>query len=165
MSAYMVDREHIGYLMAAATSFRLGRYGISWHDPDGNYKTLSVSEHQKAFEIGQILWDENMKSINARYPDTVDHPENAPGKIGENFELVPQDISKAGFYQKFEPVQVIKSCDCLEYQSCEHEGWLKSEACAFLTALREAAIHILPGYDDAAWGAPKRIDLSVIEGK
>jgi hypothetical protein len=28
----------------------------------------------------------------------------------------------------FDPVQVLKSCDCYEYQSCEHDGWEDSEA-------------------------------------
>jgi len=52
-------------------------------------------------------------------------------------------------------VQVLKSIDCLDYQSCEHPGWAASEAKAFIDRLQSAAIHALPGYEAAIWGAPE----------
>lgn len=53
---------------------------------------------------------------------------------------------------------VLKAIDCLEYQSCEHPGWLDSEARVFYQALRRAAITELPGYSDAeGWPIQNRV--------
>lgn len=57
--------------------------------------------------------------------------------------------------QNFNMVQVLKSCDCLEYQSCENDDYEKSIAAKIINSIRTHAIHALPGYDDAAWGAPE----------
>jgi hypothetical protein len=46
---------------------------------------------------------------------------------------------------------VIKAADCLDYQSCEHPEWDKSEAKQLLDAIRAAAISKLPGYEEAEW--------------
>jgi len=48
-----------------------------------------------------------------------------------------------------DPLVVLKAIACLEYQSCEHPGWLDSEARVFCQALRRVAITALPGYSAA----------------
>ena len=50
------------------------------------------------------------------------------------------------------PVEIIKLCDCYDYQSCETRDWETTEAFAICAALRAAAIDSLPGYEDAPWG-------------
>jgi hypothetical protein len=50
------------------------------------------------------------------------------------------------------PVELLKAVDCLEYQSCEHEGWNKSEAKKECERLRAIATRNLPGYNEAPWG-------------
>jgi hypothetical protein len=51
------------------------------------------------------------------------------------------------------PVAVLKALDGFEYQACEHPEWEKSEAHAFVQALRKRAISKLPGYEeDGHWG-------------
>jgi hypothetical protein len=152
MSAYMVDRDHIQFLIEAAKSRRINRCGGQfswWHDDrrsflDKGPGTMTLTE------AGQMLWDENRKSINARYPDCVGDDENLPGPIGESFVYVHRHNP----CWSIDPVQVIKSCHCLRYQSCEHDAWEDSAACAFLDSLIDTATHALVGYDDAAWGAP-----------
>lgn len=47
-----------------------------------------------------------------------------------------------------DPLVVLKAIACLEYQSCEHDGWLDSEARVFCQALRQVTITKLPGYHD-----------------
>ncbi len=98
-----------------------------------------------------MLWDENRKSIDYRYPDCVGHNENCPGEVGENFIY----RHEGRCWLHMDPVQVIKSCHCYCYQSCEHPGWHESEAKAFVDALESAAVHSLKGYDAAEWGAPE----------
>ena len=48
-------------------------------------------------------------------------------------------------------VEIIKLCDCLEYQSSEVDGWQESYAYRLLNSVRAAAINALPGYEDAEW--------------
>ena len=104
-----------------------------------------------------MLWDENFASINARYPDTIDNPENSPGVITEAESGFVYGKHEDLFLYSIDPAQVLKSCDCLEYQSCEHDGWEDSQAHAFLVSLRGSTWRHVPGYDDAEWGAPKLV--------
>lgn len=134
MSAFIVDYNHINYLMNAALSRR-----IAWH---GFYfKGLKVDKN-RAQEIGQMLWDENRRSVDYRYQEN---------NGDEEYEYKPI------FHHVFDPVQVLKAIKCLDYQSCEHEEWESSGAKEFLDTLMHFAISALPGYEDAQWGAPKNI--------
>ena len=76
MSAYMVDREHIVFLVKASISSQLSLYdggSMSWYHTgehhNGIHHQLRVLESvDRLTEVAQMLWDENLKSINARYP-------------------------------------------------------------------------------------------------
>ncbi len=151
MSAFVVSREHINYLVNAARTRGMGRDqgSMSWYwkgKDNMNRSNASGENGMYETEIGQMLWDENIKSIHARYPDTTEHPENMPGPIGENFVFSFRHDS-----QEINPVQVIKLCHSYSYQSCEHEEWETSEAKGFIEALEHRAIFALPGYDEAEW--------------
>jgi hypothetical protein len=155
MSAYMVERNHIRYLLDAAMSPCVhGHYDHAhrWFH-NGTWHELGFGDFERAAQVGQMLWDENRKSTHARYPDTIEDFSNAPGPCEESF-LYDQHRA-ASHYEVYDLAQVLKSCDCFEYQACEHDGWKESEAHAFIMALRSAAWHALPGYENAVWGAPK----------
>lgn len=150
MSAYVVNLDHIAYLVQAGTSCRLGftRGVLRWHwgldrrGPVPSSAVLRAGDLEQAQRVGQMLWDENVKSVEYRYPDSA-------GLCDCRYpETVPR------FYT-FAPVQVLKACDCYVYQSCEHEGWTVSEAKAYIDALQIHAWQALPGYEEAEWGAPK----------
>jgi hypothetical protein len=47
---------------------------------------------------------------------------------------------------------VFKAIDCLDYQSCEHDGWHTSNAWRVLESLRELVCQHVDGYDGAPWG-------------
>lgn len=156
MSAYMIDRKHVQYLVTVAMSRRiLGQsHCIRWFH-NGQWHELGCSDRKRAAEVAQMLWDENFASINARYPDTIEHPEGSPGVISEAEAGFVYGEHRDLFLHNIEPAQVLKACDCLEYQSCEHDGWETSEAHAFLVSLRSSAWRRVPGYEDAEWGGPK----------
>lgn len=139
MSAYMVDNRHIQYLIDAAD--RLGRGGFTWYH-EGRGFALSTFSDGNASEAGQMLLDENLKSINARYPDMT----GVAGSYKHNRVLFSDELDR---------VQVIKSVHCYQYQACEHAGWGDSEAKSFTDGILSRAIHTLPGYGDAVWGAPE----------
>jgi hypothetical protein len=157
MSAYVVDRNHIKYLVSAAVAgpdkFHL------WHDGKTIFD-LDRSDADGLTSLGQMLWDENIKSIEARYPDCVGKPEKMPGRNDEKFIY----CHGSGFrVDRFEPVQVIKAAACYAYQSCEHDGWEKSAAKAFCDTLRDKYIRLLAGYEQAEWGAPAEAARSEVK--
>lgn len=151
MSAFMVDREDIRFLVSAARKLGNRSEGLSWFY-NGYWTKFNVASRDQASRLGQVLWDANLKSINTRYPDTVGHPENIPGEIGQAYVYAhSQDFP----LDQVELNQVFKSIRFLSYQSNEFKGWEESEAYAILEALKDAAIDSMPGYDDAVWGSPE----------
>jgi hypothetical protein len=152
MSAYMVDRDHIKFLITAAQSRRLlgPSSGLRWYHNDVSHE-LKPGDRDAASKAGQMLWDANAESINARYPDTVGKPERMPGPIDEPFVYA----HSSNWPDEIDMVQVLKAIRCFNYQACEYDGWYKSEAYAFLESLQTHAIMALPGYEEAAWGAPE----------
>jgi len=154
MSAYVVDRAHIAYLVEAAA--RLGRHhndrGLRWvfnvnrEAGTYEYEKLALGDYEAAARIGQILWSENVRSVSHRYPN--DRIDQLPGPIGCTYEYGPHRSSVSFNH---DPVAVLKACDGYEYQACEHPEWEASEAHAFIQALRRKAISCLKGYDEASW--------------
>src|SRR3989304_3286724 len=76
MSAWIVSKEHIDVMIA--TGMQYGRHGwqgnLNWsvrEEGDGPtaYRELT---YESADEIGRMLWNENVRSIEARYPDTAE---------------------------------------------------------------------------------------------
>ena len=136
MPAYMVSRSHILYLVAAMRYYSILRDGDK--------------------EVAQLLWDENRKSIEYRYPDTINHPKNIPGQIGEDFIIRSTDLTRS--FKTIEPLQVLMSCNCYCYRSCEHEEWQTSRAKRIIDNLKAEVIRQLPGYKDCIWGSPEPED-------
>jgi len=87
-------------------------------------------------ELGQMLVNENYRSVNYRYRER-DEP--------HTFRYRP-------YIKPLKPVEVIKLCDCYDYQSCETDDYEKSEAYRLIQGIRSKALHLLPGYADAPWG-------------
>lgn len=150
MSAYIVNRGHIRYLVAAALDIRGQGYsetGIRRYYHDG--RTHEVTP-ESADRIGLMLWEECRRSVSARYPQDTD--DELPGPIGDGPRYgYTHDPANPG---PIDPLQVLSAVRCYEYQSCEHDGWKDSEAHAFCGALSHRAIQCIPGMDDCAWGAP-----------
>lgn len=139
MSAYIVDQHHITYLVFAGSAYGVNRRQIN---RDGDLASDA--------EIGQMLLSENVKSVAYRYPDTEES--ELPGPVG--YSEIYRHNPRATWLN-LNPVQVLKSCDCLAYQSCEHPEWETSKAYHYLETLKSAAYHRMPEYESAKWGAPE----------
>lgn len=157
MSAYMCDHDHIEYLVEAGRNRKI-EAGIvrDAPTPENPWGIKVITDPQT---IGQILWDENRRSIEHRYPDTQSGY-NLPGPVsnGERSDeqyayIHPKHSKYSG--RPIDPVQLIVSCYCYEYQACEHDAWETSEAKRYIESLVHRAVRMLPGYDEAEWGAPK----------
>jgi hypothetical protein len=147
MSAWIVNKQHIDTLIQAAlTADRYNGPVFTWYDGNDQRQQLTAAN---ADETGRMLWLECQKSVASRYPG--DRDGGWPGPIGLT-------LSKINSY-RYKPVNghvvavsVLKQIDCYEYQSCEHDGWTKSDAHAFCQALRKKMIAMVPGYEEAPWG-------------
>jgi hypothetical protein len=84
VSAFMVTRKHIGYLVDASMSYQFNHGPGCYWAHNGAVHRLNVGDSQRATEVGQMLWDENRKSIEYRYPDTRQDFSNAPGPCDES---------------------------------------------------------------------------------
>lgn len=130
MSAFIVSRAHICYLVTAALhrDFRC------------------IEDYDQADALGQMLWDENVKSVQARYASCS--IEQLPG-VAEDEPLAYGTHTNST--RPIEPAQLLKACDCYDYQSCEHPGYDQSQAKELIEELRAMAWHKVPGYDAAQW--------------
>lgn len=161
MSAYIVSKAHIdaltdvacngpsgvtvspmntwrfSYYLGGACRIHVLRPGLEAHEGE-----------RSADEIGQILVDENVRSVEYRYPRAVNDDGGLPGPIaayyGEPYTLTPRRRSLTA-------VETLAALSCYEYQACEAPDWEKSEAYKLCDALRRLVIHFLPGYDAAGW--------------
>lgn len=128
MSAHLVSEKNIHALVNYGSRREYGSIPKYWF---GEWKEINPQS------AGQILWNENNRSVNFRYDEQEPDPVYT-------FRPAP--------FQNYTAVQIIKACDCLDYQSCETDDWKNTEAYAILHMIRERAIHALPGYEEAAWG-------------
>ena len=143
MSGYLVEKEHIIYLLLAANSSSIHRCQgetMRWYHR-GKSEELT---DKNIVAVAKMLCTENLKSLKARYKDAE--------LFGGAYEFTDQDFLARSV--TIDPIQVIKACHCFAYQACEHKEWKTSEAKAFIDTLEYFAIQALPGYDKAIWGAP-----------
>ena len=160
MSAYVVDQQHIRFLVNAAKwTCNAGGGGFDfrwvWNlrrnlEGGGSYEHDTIrtfSNNKKLSEVGQMLWDENIASVLYRYPGCT--REKMPGLIGETFVYAHK--RKTSYEHPPTPAQTFKAIDGLDYQSCEFAAWRDSQAFAFLESLRQAYCRRVEGYDAAAW--------------
>lgn len=139
MSAWIVSKGHIDRMVSTALAWEL----------------ISV-EHATA--IGRTLWVENLKSVAERYPDDKSGERSGSGETDK--EIKSYEFTAE--VPPLTPVEMMKAIHCLDYQSCEHDGWPESVACKLLTefiaeVLARTGSTIdqssrLPGYDEAPWG-------------
>jgi hypothetical protein len=132
MSAFVVSEVHINSLLSWANLNRV--YPIHSQEP-GRPLTLDFSVTDDLSEMAQTLMDENTKAVNIRYHE----------------HETPLDIFFVFVNARISPVQVLKACNCYDYQSCEDPAYEQTLAAQIIQHIRMAAIHKLPGYDAAAW--------------
>ena len=162
MSAFVVDKAHIDALVTAGLAWP--RDELRWMTRDttaddwtGDYAAYCATirnltrqlTRETADEVGRMLWAENVRIVQGRYPDTVESGEY-PGPI----DFCDAEVLTYKFEPlrgTVDPVIALKALACYEYQSCEHAEWSASEAVRFCEALRLYLIDHLRGYSDAPW--------------
>lgn len=145
MSAHICQPEHIGLLAAWATLNNCSLRELQRGD------RISTAQN-----IAQDLARENIKSVAHRYPDDKDGERPGPcgltdAKIIEGACLWAEHYLTNGFPEEVAPLTIAKLADCLEYQSCEHDGFKTSRAQRQINEIRTRVLSLLPGYDRAPW--------------
>lgn len=162
MSAFIVNKSHLDYLISAGFAGRRGGV-LRWYAPAeevpaepthqrGEPWGPGMVDHmaprrreltiETANQVGAMLAAENRRSVDHRYNET---------ELEDFYTFTRYPGSGT---PGLDPVQVLKAIACYEYQSCEHPEWETSEAHEFCRALRHRTIDRLPGYDEAAWEIP-----------
>jgi hypothetical protein len=132
MSAYMVSENHLHALVNYAVREHLD-YRVAG-------RSVRVAP-ENAEEIGQILSDENYRSVHHRYHDrAADYFGTPPTYKFRSVAKLPGAVA------------MLKLCDCYAYQACETDDWEDSVACKLVAAIRDHASRKVPGYDAAPWG-------------
>jgi hypothetical protein len=142
MSAFVVSKKHIDRLVATIYRGPAGRRSYNW-------SLIDYAKGELHDNPGQALIDENLKSIHARYPDTIDKPENTPGPIARYWEA-PYAYTVRDC-DRLPVVDALKALACFEYQACEHSDWQTSDVHDFCERFRHFLIARLDGYEDAKW--------------
>lgn len=123
MSAFVVSTRHIDTLLSSVG----GTDYVYWKN-----KYLYFEKERN--RLGQELVNQNYRSTNDRYNENQKPP-----------------VYLFQRRQPVTPVQILKACDCYEYQACETENYKNTLAYKIIDALRGKAIQQLPGYKEAAW--------------
>ena len=152
MSCYLVSKAHIDAMVALVATERLR-------------KGLKITRDEMA-TVGRLFIDANVRSIEARYPDTIGKPEDMPGpNIDSGDRAFADRYTWAPVKASVTPVHALSILQCYEYQTCEFDGYETSEAgllCRYLQLWIisrwfpghsvDAPLSELPGYDAAPWG-------------
>lgn len=128
MSAWIMDPINIDAMVQC-----LGRAQEPLYICDGF--RLDPKKREDLERAGQILTDENYRSVNFRYDEEAQ--------------------TRAYRYKRtytFTPVVILKLLACYEYQACEAPDYEQSTACKLVAVIRKEAIKRLAGYDNAPWG-------------
>ena len=128
MSCTNLYKEHIDVMVWAAYKFS-NRYDshssnnvLRWWDPEWSHFSpretfhlcgLGGEDRETMTRMGQILTDQNYRSVNERYG------EDTP---------VPTYRYERPKSQLWTPEEVIGACHCYEYQSCETGDWATCKA-------------------------------------
>ncbi len=111
-------------------------------------------------QFGQLLLNENIRSVEGRYPGTSANAGDLPGGpayywLPYVFEPVIPDAVRTGRLVRVGvgPVlscaQLVNAMRGYSYQACESDDWLQTEAHTIITALREKLLAHLRGVEEA----------------
>ena len=142
MSAFIVSEYHLDSMLSF---FNLHQGTVSLKKKEtGEWYALNSSSIEDLQIMKQILADQNYRSVNERYQET----EPAPV------------MSAKVLFERVSPVQIIKACNCYDYQACETDDYQQTDANRICDAIRASAIDELPGYEEAQWEMNEPVKVS-----
>ena len=138
MSCYLMEDGAIGRI--AGQFYQPGIYSSRGRFLNGFDKTRGVLQCDGPEEVAEILAKQNIASCAERYPN-----EYAGGFLddeadGENYIKACQGFAKAAAMTYFNPLKVIELINRYEYQACETEDWMETDAYWICQAIKDDMI-------------------------
>ena len=127
MSAYIVGKDHILYLLAAMVSRRICPHGFYWFHGGRTTEPLAA-DMDKAAELANALWLENIRSVSARYPG--ESSGTLPGPGCGSYVILATDFSH-NRWQEMDPVQVLKAIDAYAIKAASMTGGSRARRTRF----------------------------------
>lgn len=138
MSCYIIDKKEMKKIVLAFRKFATAQHTYKVRIPgDEDYSDLSEIETMS--RVGQILVDQNYRSYNYRYEETLEP---------EVFEITGQDLM---YVPRLTPVETLKALASYDYQSSETPDYRETAACKLAEIMHQFAVESLPGYSEAKW--------------
>lgn len=134
MSAHIVSDNHINTMTSTARAL-LGPDVFSVYFENQRH-LFDLRNNEEAQKLGQILLNENYRSVNTRYPNDV----AAPHEL-EFFRVAP--VSHLG---------LLKAIDYYLYQTNETDDFESTLAYKVCHEMRLRTIRKMDGYDKLPWG-------------
>ena len=170
MSAYLVSSKHIDVLVAGAKQYT-GPGPFSWHSWPGLIRAEFSRFHgddgaeDMRFNpdtLGRELWAENLRSINARYPDTIEDPGNTPGAGDDMFDVLAYTYGPGARVLDVDPLGLLGAIRGYRYQACETgTAYYASVAEGFCRGLESAVVdHLIDRTGANAWTIDSVDDVS-----
>lgn len=138
MSSYLMNPQTIGLLAHFAVESKATSYSECY---GLNLETVD--------KVVEALVRANLLSLAVRYPDS-DPAMDFMDLSTDDFICECKDEAKRSW--NVPVIEILKSCDCFSYQSCEYDDWYKSKAFKIINVIRKKCVSRLPGYDNAQWG-------------
>lgn len=130
MSAYILGDDNFDAILTACRLHFRARHMFI------NDEAFDFDHVLHLNKIGNILKNQNCKSVNARYNES---------EVADPYKF-------RGVTKLYNPVQLLKILDCYDYQACETNDYGQTAAYKIVKYIRKNLIKILPGYNDAKWG-------------
>lgn len=138
MSCFQVSKAHICAILYAYRHHERGSWPVGFYH-DGQRVDFGDSMSRDTWgAVGAVLWNANRASVSERYEEDIDP---------DPFTVADVQLAQG----HVTPVVILKALDCLEYQSCDWEGWEGSLARTITDTIRRAIVRALPGYAGAPW--------------
>jgi len=128
MSAYLCNPEDFALLAAYALKPGAPRHFV-------NLAKKEYIDVEDAFDIAMILANENINSLEYRYPNYGPAGGFLCGPLGEFLAEVRLAAAKRYDYNDLATVKNVLGR--YEYQACEHADWLESDAYNLVRALKD----------------------------
>ena len=142
MSAYLVEPEHIAEMVKWA--FEGPREAHCFHMIERRPVLFEESSILKSIEAATILAKANIASIVARYPNDPDMVES---DFVENVLYHTKRIPN----RQLSAADIWNMCECLDYQSCEVNGWGLKDAYWIIQGIKNEAGSVMAKQAPIRW--------------
>ena len=151
MSAFLVNEDHIAELVKAF--YKFDKFGGTWRNlSTGGEIDIDVNKFgEEKLAVAYFLAWANIESLKARYGEESAMTNFSVSDYCASVMQATRNINNADLSLP----ELIRMCDCLNYQSCEVDDYYNSDQCHILKRIKECFVYALVekslSDDDIRW--------------